>query len=87
MIDRYDPRLVLLCCVSVATVSLVVLALVFVVPLGIAYWVYGDAKRRGSEYAANWAISMFLFAALGFLPVFVGLELYHSVRNEIGPAE
>lgn len=33
MIDRYDPRLVLLCCVAVATVSLVALALFDLTPL------------------------------------------------------
>ena len=67
--------------------ELAVLALLLVIPLGIAYWVYGDAKRRGSDYAWNWAISMFLFALFGFFPVLVGLGLYHSVRHEIGPGE
>ena len=67
--------------------ELLVIVFILVIPAGIAYWVYGDAKRRGSEYAANWAISMFLFAIFGFFPVLVGLGLYHSVRSEIGPAK
>ena len=67
--------------------ELLVIVFILLIPLGIAYWVYGDAKRRGSDYAANWAISMFLFALFGFVPVIVGLGLYHSVRHEIGPAE
>ncbi|RJT00770.1 hypothetical protein [Halococcus sp. IIIV-5B] len=56
--------------------------LILVVPLIVAYWTYGDAKRRGNEHPLNWGISMFLFGFLGFAPILVGLGLWTSVRED-----
>lgn len=42
-----------------------------------AYWVYRDARRRGSQNAEIWGIGVFL---IGFL----GLLLYLVVRDEVG---
>lgn len=42
-----------------------------------AYWVYNDARRRGSDNAAIWGVGVFL---IGFL----GLLLYLVVRDEVG---
>lgn len=56
--------------------------LTIIIPLLIAFWVYRDATRRNNEYALNWAISMFLFGFLGFFPIFVGLGLWRTIRDE-----
>lgn len=62
--------------------EIVLLLFYFVIPVAAGYWTYRNAKKRGSKYAANWGISMALFALLGFFPVFVGLGLYFAVRDE-----
>lgn len=62
--------------------ELLVLALIVVIPIGVAYWTYTDAKARDDENAASWGISMFLFAILGLLPALVALGLWTTVRPE-----
>lgn len=36
--------------------------------LAVAYWMYIDARERGSRYAALWAIATLLFAILAVIP-------------------
>ena len=67
--------------------DLAAVVLLGVVPALAAAWVYRDAKRKGSDYALNWAISVFLLGTLQFIPIFVGLGLYTSVRHEFPDAE
>jgi uncharacterized membrane protein len=62
--------------------ELLVVALLFVIPFGLAYWTYRDATARGDENAASWAVSMFLFTLLGLLPALVALGLWTTVRGE-----
>lgn len=48
----------------------IIAILLLVVPFVLAYWVYTDAKGRGNENAALWAI---LVGGLTFLTFFGGL--------------
>ncbi|MFB6308351.1 MAG: hypothetical protein ABEH35_03390 [Haloarculaceae archaeon] len=63
--------------------ELLVIALILVLPVGIAYWTYRDARKRNNPHAASWAISMLLWGLLGLFPIFVGLGLYTTVREPI----
>ena len=39
--------------------------------IGIAYWVYSDAKKRGNPNALLWAILTFFFTLLGLILYFL----------------
>jgi len=36
--------------------ELVVILLLLLLPVGLGYWVYADATRRGNDSAALWAV-------------------------------
>lgn len=42
-----------------------------------SYWVYKDARRRGSRHALAWGVGVFLIGLIGLL-------LYLFVRDDIG---
>ncbi|GAA0662568.1 hypothetical protein ACFQDG_09605 [Natronoarchaeum mannanilyticum] len=58
-----------------------VLLFVFAVPLGLACWVYADAKSRDNEYAANWGITVFLTSLFYLFPGIIVIGLYREVRE------
>jgi hypothetical protein len=41
------------------------------VEIGIAYWVYNDAKKRGNPNAILWAVLTFFFTLLGLILYFL----------------
>jgi threonine/homoserine/homoserine lactone efflux protein len=49
----------------------------FVVPLAISFYIYRDAKGRGSRHALAWGVGAFF----GSLVVWI---LYFVVRDEVG---
>jgi len=51
------------------------------IPAGLAYWVYVDARYRDNEYAANWAITVFLTSLFYLFPGLVVIGLYREVRE------
>lgn len=58
------------------------LALVVLPYVGIAYWVYRDATRRGSEHATAWGVGMVLLGPASLL----GLAYYLYARRHLeGP--
>jgi len=58
-----------------------VLLFVLAIPLGLAYWVYVDARFRDDEYAANWAITVFLTSLFYLFPGIIVVGLYREVRE------
>jgi len=61
--------------------ELLILALILVVPLGMSYWVYADAKERGNEYAASWAVTVFFTSLFYLVPGVIVVGLYQVVRE------
>lgn len=61
--------------------ELLVLLLIFVIPFGMAYWVYADAKDRGNEYAASWAATVFFTSLFYLVPGVIVIGLYQVVRE------
>lgn len=62
------------------TMWLVPTLALFVLPyLGIAYWVYRDASRRGSERATTWGVGMVLLGPATPL----GLAFYLLARRNL----
>jgi len=61
--------------------ELVILLFVLVIPLGLAYWVYADAKGRGNEYAASWAATVFFTSLFYLVPGIIVIGLYQVVRE------
>jgi len=59
---------------------LFVLLLLLVISVGLAYWVYVDARFRDDEYAASWAITVFLTSLFYLFPGLVVIGLYREVR-------
>ncbi|MFB6161216.1 MAG: hypothetical protein ABEJ61_08580 [Haloferacaceae archaeon] len=58
-------------------VILLLLFLSFVVPLLVSFYIYRDARGRGSRHALAWAVGAFF----GSLVVWI---LYFVVRDEVG---
>ncbi|HMB51233.1 MAG TPA: hypothetical protein VKM69_11295 [Natronoarchaeum rubrum] len=59
---------------------LFVLLLLLVISVGLAYWVYVDARFRDDEYAASWALTVFLTSLFYLFPGLVVIGLYREVR-------
>ena len=60
-----DPLLV----DSVPTIrSLLYYGAVYGILVAVAYWVYTDARERGSRYAALWGLATLVFAILVVIP-------------------
>jgi hypothetical protein len=61
------------------------LLLFFLVPLGLAiglgYWVYRDATRRGDDSAALWAVLVAVGCLVGILPGLVVAGAYLLTRE------
>lgn len=55
---------------------LVIVILLYVVWIGVSYWVSQDAKRRGSRHHLAWGIGVFLIGL-------IGLILYLVVRGDM----
>lgn len=66
-----------------ATELLIVLVVFLIPAVLVARWVYRDAKRRGSDWAWQWAVGLvFLFLA-GLVPGLLGVIVYLLVRQEM----
>lgn len=50
--------------------------LVFLVALGMAYWVYIDGDRRGDDNAALWALAVGGLTVMTLVGGFVALAVY-----------
>lgn len=61
-------------------IILFILFLSFGLPLIISFFIYRDAKSRGSRHALAWGLGAFF----GSLVVWI---LYLVVRDELGPSE
>lgn len=61
--------------VVVLVVVLLAVVLVSVFWIGVSYWVYMDAHKRGMDNATMWAVLVFV---IGGLP---GLVVYFLVRD------
>lgn len=59
-----------------------IILLLFVLPFILAYWVYGDAKKRGMN-AELWAIAVFALIMMGFFPGFFLFLLYILIREDM----
>ncbi|MBX0285138.1 hypothetical protein [Haloarcula salinisoli] len=56
----------------------------FVVSIGVSYWVYSDAKKRGNDTATIWAIMNFLgmfMLGFTFLPLCVVVPIVYLVAG------
>ncbi|MFC5366206.1 hypothetical protein [Salinirubrum litoreum] len=65
-------------------IVLVIPVVLFLVNIGVAVWIYRDAKRRNQSHAFAWGAGSFLGVFLGGLGGFVVWALYFVVRNETG---
>ena len=55
---------------------LMIVILLYVVWIGVSYWVSQDAKRRGSRHHLAWGVGVFLIGL-------IGLILYFVVRGDM----
>lgn len=72
---------------AVAPELLVVLGItvgLFLANLGVAVWIYRDAKRRNNSHAFAWGAGSFLNGFLGGMGVVVLWALYFVVRDDTG---
>jgi hypothetical protein len=56
----------------------------FLVNIGVAVWIYRDARRRNQPHAFAWGAGSFLGVFLGGIGGFVVWVLYFVVRSETG---
>ena len=56
----------------------------FLVNIGVAVWIYRDAKRRNQPHAFAWGAGSFLGVFLGGIGGVVIWVLYFVIRNETG---
>lgn len=50
--------------------ELLIIGVILILPFVLAYWVYNDAKQRGNDNAALWAVAV---GGLTFLTFFGGI--------------
>jgi len=62
-------------------VVLLVLVLSLVIVIGASYWVYKDAKGRGNDNAALWAVLTGVGFFIGLLPGLAVVVAYLYFRN------
>jgi hypothetical protein len=67
--------LLLLCCYG----------LVLVAYLGLVYWVYSDARRRGNDKAGLWALLVFFTPIVGLL-IYLLVGRDQGTRDPLAPA-
>ena len=64
-------------------VELSLLLIVFaVIGVLVGWWIYGDARMRGSAWAWQWGVGVGFLFVLGFLPGIGGVVLYLLVRPD-----
>ena len=56
----------------------------FLVNIGVAVWIYRDAKHRNQPHAFAWGAGSFLGVFLGGIGGVVIWVLYFVIRNETG---
>ena len=63
--------------------ELLILLIIFVIPgVLVGRWIYRDARKRGSNWAWQWAVGIvFLFVA-GLVPGLLGVIIYLLVRGD-----
>ena len=63
--------------------ELMILLIIFGV-FGVLFgrWIYRDAKSRGSAWAWQRAVGIFLLFLIGLVPGLIGLALYFGLRGE-----
>lgn len=57
--------------------------LILLVIVFLAYWVYSDARDRGSNHAFAWGIAVLLLFLMGLLPGIVVFVLYLIIRDDL----
>jgi hypothetical protein len=65
-------------------VVLAITVVLFLVNIGVAVWIYRDAKRRNQPHAFAWGAGSFLGVFLGGIGGVIVWVLYFVVRNENG---
>lgn len=58
-------------------ILLLIFFISFIIPLAISFFIYRDAKKRGSQHALAWGLGAFFGAIVVWL-------LYVVVRDEVG---
>lgn len=64
-------------CAACAGIGMLVPLIGLAISIGIAYWIFKDAKRRGDKNAVLWAV-------LGFFLSLLGLVIYLVARPKTG---
>lgn len=59
----------------------VVSILLFAVSIGLTYWVYTDATRRGNDNAVVWAAAVFVLSAMSLVGGVVAAGVYFVTRE------
>lgn len=62
--------------------ELLVILLVLVIPLALAYYVYTDARDRGVESPALWAVVVFVLTLFTFVGGLVAFVVYLFKRPD-----
>lgn len=63
---------------------LAITVVLFLVNIGVAVWIYRDAKRRNQTHAFAWGAGSFLGVFLGGIGGVIVWVLYFVVRNDTG---
>jgi uncharacterized BrkB/YihY/UPF0761 family membrane protein len=67
--------------IELLIIGLVFFVLSIVVLVGATYWVYTDAKERGDDRAAIWAVLTALGFFIGLIPGILVVVVYVLVRE------
>lgn len=60
----------------------IILIIVLLLGLVVGRWVYRDAKKRGSDWAWQWAVGIVFLFLLGLVPGLLGVIIYLLVRGD-----
>lgn len=60
----------------------ILLLVILLLAAVVGRWVYNDAKRRGSDWAWQWAVGIVLLFLLGIVPGLFGVIVYLLVRTD-----
>lgn len=60
----------------------ILLLIVLLLAAFVGRWIYHDAKRRGSDWAWQWAVGIVILFLVGLVPGLLGIIIYLLVRSD-----